>query len=717
MARKSARIGAFETGPPDAMKPALPTDPRIRRILTAGALLLSPWMAGSGRLWAADATPAKADDQPVDYNNWIDFSTGGVITSGDRAQFQHRYNLQRGPFGGIESFHWEKTINKKNLFQIDGRGIFDNHDYSLRLGLSNPDKGYVRAGYREFRTWSDGNGGFFPQTGQWLSLYDNVLALDRGEAWFEAGLTLPKVPLLTFRYSHQFRHGQEDSLEWGESTVGLSPLAYRNIVPSFRNIDEKSDTFQGDLKYRVAKTDFGVGLRYQIQDNRDSLNTRQFPGEAANDRNVTDVEGVRSDLFNAHAFTQTRISPKVLLTTGYSFTTLDSDLSGSRIYGATYDPVYDPTFARQQTGFLDLAGGGEMRQYVMNLNLMLTPWDYFSLVPAVRVEKQDLENQSDYQRTDPGFGATPATASSSQGLVDVSESLALRYTRLTNWVFYAQGDWTQEQNDLNQNAVGALGVLPLPPTTLTLDSHDDAYTQKYTVGANWYPLSRLNLSGQYYHKIHTVDYRYLADSTLGYPGFLTDQDFDLDDLNVRVTYRPINPLTLVTRYDFQLSGVNTAADSLGDLQTAEVTGHILSESLTWTPVARWYLQGTVNYVRQQTHTPGSDLTGAATDLVLDSRNDYWDASAMTGYALDNKTDLQAQYFFYRANDSVDNSVASLPYGADATQHGVTVTMTRRIRRNLRWTLKYGFFDYRDRTSGDHNDYQAHLVYTSMRYLF
>jgi hypothetical protein len=65
----------------------------------------------------------------------------------------------------------------------------------------------------------------------------------------------------------------------------------------------------------------------------------------------------------------------------------------------------------------------------------------------------------------------------------------------------------------------------------------------------------------------------------------------------------------------------------------------------------------------------------------------------------------------------DNSAVGLPYGADAQEHGITASVVRRISQRLRVSLKYGFFDGQDRTSGGHNDYRAHLVYTSLRYQF
>jgi outer membrane receptor protein involved in Fe transport len=97
---------------------------------------------------------------------------------------------------------------------------------------------------------------------------------------------------------------------------------------------------------------------------------------------------VDTDLFSVHAFSESRLSPKFLLTTGYSFTTLDSDISGYRIYG----PNYDPDFAQRlpnPDSFDNLVGGSQLDQHVANLNLMWNLTDHLVLIPSLRVEKQD----------------------------------------------------------------------------------------------------------------------------------------------------------------------------------------------------------------------------------------------------------------------------------------------------------------------------------------
>ena len=103
--------------------------------------------------------------------------------------------------------------------------------------------------------------------------------------------------------------------------------------------------------------------------------------------------------------------------------------------------------------------------------------------------------------------------------------------------------------------------------------------------------------------------------------------------------------------------------------------------------------------------------------MLNAANDYWNASCLIGYAIDDKTDVQAQYFYYRANNYVDNSTYGQPYGAGAREHGVTATINREISKSVRVSLKYGFFRNREETYGGHNDYDAHLVLATMQYRF
>ena len=181
-------------------------------------------------LSAADtnAPPAKAAAPPApltpeqmfeggtnSYSNWVEFGAGGAIIKGNQAQSQQRTQLSRGAYGGIQDFHYKTDVNKKTTLTIDGRALFDNDDYKLNLALEREKTGYLRFGYREFRTWSNGDGGFSPLGDQYYPLSGDALALDRGELFVEGGLTLEKKPKVTFKYTHSFRDGDKGSTSWG----------------------------------------------------------------------------------------------------------------------------------------------------------------------------------------------------------------------------------------------------------------------------------------------------------------------------------------------------------------------------------------------------------------------------------------------------------------------------------------------------------------------
>ncbi len=704
--------------------------PRVLSLLIASLFAaLWPVVAQVTTDKVADAAKPPADVLAPESakDNSITLGVGGWFTRGNDAQFMQRTGQRSGAFGGIENFHWEQTVTNQGLLKVDGRGLFDNHDYLLKMELSYPDRGYIHAGYREFRTWYDGSGGFFPRNGQFFNLYDDRLALDRGNAWFEAGWTPLDGPQVTFRYDYQFRRGQKDSTSWGDTSLtGLPPPNnVRNIVPSFWDIDEKRHIFAGDVKHTVGPTDLSLGLRYELVEDNNSLNEHRRPGEAS-DRFVTQHENFSSDLFNTHFGSETRCTDKLMFTMGYSFTVLDTDISGSRIYGADYDAMFDPTFARRQQfdeGFINLGGGAQLKQHVANFSVLNTPWEDFSIVTAVRVEKYDTDGVASFIDTAVGAAPglvtsqTPTLNTSSSGFVDVSESLEARYTGLRDWAFYARGEWLEGNGSLSEREMNA--------TTLALslfrDTDSERFTQKYSLGANWYPLRNLNLGGQYYHKQRDNSYTHTSDSTSNsgasgdrYPAYLLDQNFTTDDMNVRVTWRPWLNLTLVTRYDFQFSTINTRPDGLAEVQSADVTTHIISESISWSPANRWYLQATLNYVVDNTDTPAQDISGGASSIILPARNNYWNASFTAGFALNEKADLVANYFYYRANNYTDNSSTGMPYGAGAEEHGFTASLVRRITANITWTLKYGYFRNRDTSSGMNNNYEAHLLYTSWR---
>jgi hypothetical protein len=536
----------------------------------------------------------------------------------------------------------------------------------------------------------------------------------------------------------------KDSTIWGDTTLtGLTVNPTRKIVPSFRDIDETRDTLSFEASKTFGNTDVLLGMRYEHNDNEDSLNMERNAGQIgvvpSGQRKVTQTQNDDVDLFSGHAITETRFSDSLWFTTGYSYTTLNNDLSGSRIFGTQWDSAFGepvPTLGSRDHAFIDLAGTAQDNEHLVNANLFWTPLESLAVLLGFRYTHQNLDTDSTFLAEEPvpntppftptnpahGFHYGPGIPTSGAEDADYdrfAERLELRYTGIANWVFYFQGEWEEEWGHVNEFQTMNL----IDPS---LDKDTNSLYQKYTIGANWYPTMTLNLSGQYYHKIAS----YGDDIISAQFPRLINQDWNVDDFNVRITYRPKIPscmgtLALVTRYDFVHTsidspwGIFSDGETLAELESGEIKQHVITESINWNPLARFYLQADVSYTLNQTDTPANSisLTPLTSPTVTNFRNDYWTVSSSMGYIIDDKTEVYSDFSFYCANDHYKNAVVAVPYGLGATEYTASATITRQLTKQTRLLLRYGYYNYRDDTSGGHDNYRGHLIYSGLQVRF
>ncbi len=178
-------VAAAETNAPPAARLTLrrATTPRPDNAAPAATTNAAPAAATNAAPAAAAAAPKPAEAAPPmtpeqffeggtnTYNNWVEFGVGGFLTKGNKSQVQQRNQNSAGVFGGITDFHLQETIATNTTMTVDGRGIFDEHDYKLNLAVEKEKLGYLRFSASEFRTWYNGDGGFYPAYGHllWLS--------------------------------------------------------------------------------------------------------------------------------------------------------------------------------------------------------------------------------------------------------------------------------------------------------------------------------------------------------------------------------------------------------------------------------------------------------------------------------------------------------------------------------------------------------------------
>jgi hypothetical protein len=702
-------------------------------------------------LRAGETTDGKAvttTEETPEYKNWIELGIGGTIVNGDDAQFEQEHRLPANTaYGGIQDLHFEGPLGKDGLFSVDGHALWDFNDYDITVQLSKPKLGYIKAGFTEFRSWYDGNGGFFPHNDVFFPPPFPEMHIDRGDAWVELGLRVPDWPEITIRYSHEFRFGQKDSTIWGDTNLtGLEPPfnPTRKIVPSFRDIDETRDIVSLEISKTIGNTDVLLGMRYEHNDNDYSLNMERGAGQLppvvpppGQQRKVTQTQNDDVDLFSGHGITVTRFSDSLWFTAGYSYTTLQNDLAGTRIFGLHWDEAFGepvPTLGQRDHAFIDLAGMAQIKENLFNANLFWMPLESLAIVTGFRYTHENVDNESTFLAEEPVPNTPPFTRLNPEGgfhygppepafgarTADYdrfAQRLELRYTGIKNWLFYAEGEWEEDYGHVNE-------FQSIDEAEEPLDKDTNALGQKYTVGATWYPTMRLNLAGQYFHRIAS----YNEDIITGVFPRLADQDWNIDDFNIRITFRPKIPvclgtLALVTRYDFVHTSIDSQwfheGETLAELESGEIKKHVISEALTWNPLARFFLQANFSYVLNQTDTPANniELVPGAGATVVNFRNDYWTVTSGIGYIINDKTNFYSDFSFYCANDYFKNAAVAVPYGLGATEYTASATLTRQLTKQTSLLLRYGYFNYRDVTSGGHNNYRGHSLYSGLQIRF
>jgi hypothetical protein len=657
------------------MKTNFSTKGSKTRLVMTSLLTASCAAIGAGSIQAGTPETEATPIEPEPLANWANFTLGGFSVNGDDAAFQRRFGNNGDFYGGVDSFHFEQEVGE-GTFTMDGHALFGLQDYEVDLTYVRDGLGYLNAGYREFRTWYDPSGGIE------TPLSTDAMELDRGEVWFEAGLRKEDLPEITFGYSHRWREGMKDSTIW-----------QTNQTPGFYNIDETSDIFLLDVTHTITNTDLALSLRYQDDEvDNDHRTAGQAVAEAR--------DYVETDLFSSSLSSQTRINERMLLSFAYMFTDIDTDLDGS---------------IHNEDEFI--FGGTDFSQHVANSSFWWNPIDDLVVVPSVRAEWQNI-NGATIERNLLGNVINNGIQNSGIDVQDFTEEIEIRYSGIENMLLYSRFEWTQGDKDSRQNELGRNGGVD---RLVDVDTDDG----KYIVGANYYPMSGLSVSAQYYYR--TTDQEYSSNDAITRRDLgsqILDHNSDTNDLNLRLTWRALPNLTLVSRYDYQQTTIENRTQRLGAgsgfvgvldlIESADITSHIFSQSATWMPIDRLYVQGNFSYVMAETDTPADT---ANPNVIRDSENDYITAGLTAGYALDNKTDITASYSYYYADNYAAISPVVRGFGTSIEEHVFSVSLNRQISANMIWNLGYGYYKGNDGAVNDFNDFDAHMVSTGLQVRF
>jgi|GEM_PF-1861453 hypothetical protein len=646
---------------------------------------------------------------------------GGGATSvdGNAATFQQRVRQSESGYGGLEQYTLTRT-DDASLFRFEARAMPGDGDYRLLGRFEKYDAFYVEANFRQFRIFYDGSGGRLVPRNLSFSWFDEALELDRSYFSFELGTLGENRPQFRLRYDRNTREGAKNSIRWGDSNLAGAPFSPRAFIPSYLLVDEVRDIFTAEVSRRTDQEAWKVAGRYE----RSRVNNRHVGRrriQEPQDRTVTSYEGSDSELFSGHATYERVLDEQLRLAAGGLSTTIDTNLSGSKIYGAGPDATYSPTFAARQqgdVGYYGLTGDTRLRQYVGNLNLVYTPDKYWTILPAIRYEHLRVDAGESHTDTNFAGAALAATqnlieASSRDAWNEVTEDIEFRYRRSADWNFSARAQWNQGEGSLLEQSI----LLPAGSPVIDRDSDYERRGARYTAAASWYPRPGLTFGAQYNYRLKLADYRARRDRTSNattandrYPHFIVDQDIASQDVSLRASWRPTTSLSLVSRYAHQRATITSTFDNLPEIRGGRLVRHIVTQTATWNASTRLYLTGAFNVTYDQLWVPSNRY------LVI-ADNNHTSASLGAGYVLGKVTDLFVDTSYYRADNYTDNQDFTLPLNAGHLMHSSYVTWVRRHTDRLVYTLRYGYVTNQDGTFAGLKDFDAHVVYGRVQYKF
>jgi hypothetical protein len=696
---------------------------------------------------------AKPTDAFPNSESYIKISGRAADISGSKSAFERRLQQSGDGGAGIEELHYTKDITKDKILTIDGRALTGSENYLLKLNLTKAEFGSVEMGYKRFRTFYDGIGGFFPLNGTWMPLNPRDLHVDRGNFWVEAKWEAPDRPAFELSYSNRTRTGQKDTTVWGDTDFtglpnNVPPISpVRKLVASYRDLNERHQELESSVKHTLGKTTYKLTL---LGDTTNDLDTRygtRFPGEAkrfpapaatvlvpaANMNNqvaFSQRDGMKTNLFGVTATTSTEFSPKATLETGFNYQLLHSDFTGDRPLSTTTPTAVGNVIA-PSNNYLGLAGGSKVKIYTGTVGLTLKPAKHFSAKLALKGEDEYVSGSGTFTSVAAAVNTTtgavtitntPQAESSRLKEKSLTPALDLNYTGFPDLALYASGSQRIVNGDERYAAPYNPVTTPVPPVGNLANNDMSRDKAKYAIGATWRQSLLLTLRGEVFYKDNTT-------KSVGYGVDLGDYyalASQFTGVKLTATAKPNAQFGFTTRYVYQKGKAQVTGflPAFPEYDSMDMTCHSISETIDWTPNPQFYVQANASFVFNVISTiypragvvpaAGTSISWNANAVLRNADNNYVTGSLVAGAVLTKHDDLLVQVIYYRA-DNYDpiNATRTLPYGAGAREYSVTAGVKHKFSDRLLGNAKLGYFDSRNDTTGGNTNFHGPLAYVSL----
>ena len=743
--------------------------------IRSAGLLTGACLLGSGVVLGAAAKP-EADAFP-NFESYIKISGQAPSVSGNEAAFQNRTRQNANGGTGIEDLHIAKDVDKTTTVTLDGKALVGSEDYLGHFNVTKTNVGSIDAGYKRFRTFYDGVGGFFPLNKQWMPLANEDLHVDRSKFWIEAKLALKDAPEFVVRYTNELRNGQKDSIIWGSSDLtglpfNLAPNPInpaRKFAPSYVQIGERHEVIEATVKHQIKKTSLRLTLLADRTNNSDTRFVTNYPGEVipwtvaslptavpagqiANPQNIAKAALAANNWNNQQAITETDAMKTQTNGVNFESDTILSDQFTLRL-GAAYDLVHTAigggrpivTQTPTATGVVPVAtdayaglyGGTRVKDYTGKIALDYKPTKNLLMKFAFRAQSEFIRGSSGYNVI--AASGTPAVTLATTprtGYAKIHQNVRtpvveIRYTGIKDLALYFNGSKRDlsgvEKNTSSYNPLTA--VIGTPAANNVSEDHGN-----YTLGASWKTSPLLTLRGEVFrkgHKDNTVGFATSPASIVG-DYYLLDSTYD--GYKLTATAKPIAQFGSTTRFIQQHGRMKVtgflptypAYDSLNS------KNYMLSETIDYNPNAQCYFQvaGTLVYHVISTIYPRAGVTpavvnaaGLTTAVAFDSNrilqnsdNNYSTISFVSGWVVDKATDAQLQVNSYRAdNGNAVLAPLTMPYGVTVRETSVTIGLKHKFSDKWVGNAKVGYFDSKNDTTGGNTNFKGPLAYISFEH--
>jgi hypothetical protein len=721
-------------------------------LIWVGAALALPTL----RTAAAD-TPANADAFPA-MGNYVTVSGTLPSISGDRAAFNARTGSPATGVGGIEDLSYSEDLSNDSTLTINGHLLGGSDDYLGVFKITTTDVGSVEFGYKRFRTFYDGVGGFFPLADSFQQLSYEQLHVDRGSFWFNATLAKPNQPVFTLSFHADTRTGQKDSSEWGAiinpnavivngALVGTAlPVNTPYIAPNVLNLEEHHEVLEASMATTVGKVSNTLKASFDWVNNNDWRTYTKYPGSTVivdpavavlDDQQLTTSTG-----FRVLDQADVKFSDKVALNVGLTYlhqSTTDGGQWTNPSYSTTLKQVYLAMYAA------GIYGNAKVDDFVGNIFLKYTPTKNWFVNLGFRGESNVITSNGGFNVTSLATGATSTAASNFTVAQDVTYSryadristpeVTIQYSGFRNLTLYGTFDSRTTHGDQHwvnpYAAVTTAGITGVVTTSAIpvgsvffQDANQDYNNAK--IGAIWGVTSMVTVRADVYRKDHQNEFigSNAYAGTASYGAYYATGN-NLTGGTVSVSFKPTPIWSFTTRYDTQ-SGMmsvngNTVTGGLGnEITSGKLEAQTISESVDWTPYKQFYVHGDLSlaYNYLQTAYPVVTVNAANSIAVpfINANNNYVTASAITGFVLNKEANAEIQGYYSRANN-YNPQVASggQPYGADFEEQCVTAGVKYKFSKDLFAEAKVGYLRRTDATTGGFTNYKGPLAYVGLTY--